>query len=275
MSLGTIWGMCSRRFIAYVDESGDEGMKFEQGSPRGFVLSAVVIENNQQTRQRLCQLIDEVRDAINQGRQEKHRIPPKKPLHFRDLEHDDRKFFSMKIGQLEEICTVSVLCHKPSLHSLQKGRLYYYLLRFLVERIARYCRSQLDENSPLPKLKLVLSNRGGLKQSEVNEYFHRVWYDDAAKKVVIQKSAILEDILVQSSGKAMGLQLADAVASSFFYSVEPNRHGMVETAYLRHILQRAYCSDHKVMGRGIKLFPDDALHQLLEETKALIAGPGL
>jgi hypothetical protein len=267
--------MYSKRFIAYVDESGDEGMKFEKGSPRWFVLSAVVIENDPQTRQRLCQLIDEVRDAINQGRQEQHRIPHKKPLHFRDLKHDDRKFFCMKIGQLEEICTVSVLCYKPSLHPLPKERLYYYLLRFLVERTALYCRSQSDQDDPLPKLRLVLSNRGGLRQSEVNEYFHRVWYDDAAEKVIIQKSAILEDISVQSSGKAVGLQLADAVASSYFYSVEPNRYYMVEVAYLRYIIQRAYCSGHKVIGCGIKLFPDDALNQLPDEAKALIAGPGL
>jgi hypothetical protein len=267
--------MCARRFIAYVDESGDEGMKFEKGSPKWFVLSAVVVVNKTQTQQKLRQLIDEVRDAINRERQERHRIPPKKPLHFRDLKHDDRKFFSMKIGQIEEICTVSALCHKPSLRSQIQDRLYNYLLRFLVERVARYCYAQSGNNQVLPKLKLVLSNRGGLKQSEVNEYFHRVWYDDTAKEIVIEQSAILEDILVQSSGKAMGLQLADAVASSYFYSVEPNRYGMVETAYLRLIIPRAYCHNHRLVGHGIKLFPDDAQHQLPEETKAIIAGPGL
>jgi len=75
--------MYSKRFIAYVDESGDEGMKFEKGSPRWFVLSAVVIENDPQTRQRLCQLIDEVRDAINQGRQEQQRSSFSKARYWR------------------------------------------------------------------------------------------------------------------------------------------------------------------------------------------------
>jgi hypothetical protein len=267
--------MCSRRFIAYVDESGDEGMKFEKGSPKWFVLSAVVVPNEPQSQQKLRQLIDEVRDTINQGRQEQHRIPHKKPLHFRDLKHDDRKFFSMKIGQLEEICTVSVLCHKPSLRSQIQDRLYNYLLRFLVERVACYCYAQSGNNQARPKLKLVLSNRGGLKQLEVNEYFRRVWYDENAKEIVVKQSAVLEDILVQSSGKAMGLQLADAVASSYFYSVEPNRYGMVETAYLRLIIPRAYRHNHRLIGDGVKLFPDDAQHQLPEETKTIIAGPGL
>ena len=57
--------MCSRRFIAYIDESGDEGMKFEKGSSKWFVLSAVVVGNDQKTQQKLRQLIDEVRDTIN------------------------------------------------------------------------------------------------------------------------------------------------------------------------------------------------------------------
>jgi hypothetical protein len=267
--------MNAKRFTAYIDESGDEGSKFEEGSSRWFVLSAMVVENTEQIQQMLCQLIDSVRDTINQGRQEHHRIPPCKPLHFRDLKHDDRKFFSMKIGQVVDVCSISVLCHKPTLQSLKQERLYHYLLRVLVERISLYCRNRVGSGSSLPRLKLTLSNRGGLRQSAVDEYFRHLWHNLKTQEVVVDGNAVLDKILVLSSGKAIGLQLADAIASSIFYSVEPNRYGMVETAYLQLIMPRVYSQDGFVLGHGIKVFPKEAVSELPNETRQIIAGPGL
>lgn len=85
----------SATFIAYVDESGDEGFRFDGGSSRWFVLSAAVFRSAQELNE--VKLIDEVRARINQGRKPGQEIPAKRPLHFRDLRHEQRKFFAHRI----------------------------------------------------------------------------------------------------------------------------------------------------------------------------------
>src|SRR5438067_36753 len=86
-------------FVAYIDESGDEGFKFGAGSSDWFVLAAVVVRAADDLAQ--VKLIDEVRDRLNQDRKPEYRIPPKKPIHFRDLKHEPRKFYAARLGRAD------------------------------------------------------------------------------------------------------------------------------------------------------------------------------
>ena len=74
-------------FIAYVDEAGCEGFKFGGGSSLWFVLSAVVTRRESDIA--TVKVIDTVRAALQK--------PPKKPLHFRDLKHDQKVYYTMNI----------------------------------------------------------------------------------------------------------------------------------------------------------------------------------
>lgn len=67
-------------FVVYIDESGDEGVKFADGSSEWFVLSAVI--TRRATDLETVKLVDDVRQALGK--------PDKKPLHFRDLRHEHR-----------------------------------------------------------------------------------------------------------------------------------------------------------------------------------------
>ena len=70
-------------FIAYVDESGDEGFVFNadgSGSSRWFVLSAAVIRRTNDLQ--MVQCLKEVREVLKKE--------PKTPLHFVDLKHEQR-----------------------------------------------------------------------------------------------------------------------------------------------------------------------------------------
>jgi hypothetical protein len=57
----------------------------------------------------------------------------------------------------------------------------------------------------------------------------------------------------------MGLQIADAVASSFFVALERSGYGFTEDRYVRMIksvMYRGRKGDY--LGYGIKIFPSDA-----------------
>ena len=94
-------------FVAYVDESGDEGFKFlpnEQGSSRWFVLSAMVIRKENDLQ--VVQLARQARELLKKD--------AKKALHFRELRHEQRVPLARLIGDAP-VRTVSVLVHKPSI----------------------------------------------------------------------------------------------------------------------------------------------------------------
>lgn len=56
----------------------------------------------------------------------------------------------------------------------------------------------------------------------------------------------------------MGLQIADAVASSYFFALNTNDYGFTEDAYAKLILPRAYRHEGKLWGYGLKILPREA-----------------
>lgn len=78
-------------FIAYVDESGDEGFVFNadgSGSSRWFVLSAAVIRQTNDLEMVSC--LREVRTVLQKA--------PKTPLHFVELKHEQRVAYIRRVG---------------------------------------------------------------------------------------------------------------------------------------------------------------------------------
>ena len=59
-------------------------------------------------------------------------------------------------------------------------------------------------------------------------------------------------------GKRMGLQIADVVASSYFFAVEPSEWGLVEDGYARLLRPCAYCHNEEVWQHGICLVTERA-----------------
>ena len=120
-------------FIAYVDESGDEGFVFNAdggGSSRWFVLSAAVIRQINDLQLVAC--LKDVRTVLKKE--------PKTPLHFVDLKHEQRVPYIRRVGELP-IRTVSVLVHKPLIAEPEKFQntkylLYRYATRLLLERVS-------------------------------------------------------------------------------------------------------------------------------------------
>ena len=247
-------------FIAYIDESGDEGFQFGKGSSEWFVVACAVFRKSEELVQ--VKLVDEVRDRINQGRKPEHQIPPKKPLHFRDLKHEQRKFFSDRVGQAS-VKTIAAMIHKPSLASpetfTEENRLYNYAVRLLVERITWYCRDHVHGDGQDGSVDLVFSNRATLDYSALGRYLEYLEQNRTALGYKAAPGIIKPgQIFTYTSGKRLGLQIADAVASGFFYAVEKSAYGLVEDGYARLMLPKAYRYGKTLWGYGIKIWPREA-----------------
>jgi len=247
-------------FVVYVDESGDEGFAFGKGSPDWFVLSAAITRKAKDLR--VVKLVDRVRSQL--GR------PDKTALHFRDLKHEQRLPFVAEIAKAD-LRTVTVLVHKPSLKEPEKFqeryRLYFYAVRYLLERVSWYCR---DHRTPHDagdgSADLVFSNRSGMSYEEMKKYLKYLEANTGLFEVRIEWSVIkTEQIAAFSAGKRMGLLIADAVAGSFFYAVQPTQHGFTEGRYARMLKPVVYHREGRHLGYGLKFWPREVDEMLKSE----------
>lgn len=239
-------------FMAYIDEAGDEGFKFIEGSSKWFVLSAVVnrIENDKQ----MGKIIGEAKRVLN-------RTSPQ-PLHFRKLKHEHRLPL---IGLIAEspITTISVLAHKPSMNkdcfcgpTVEKNQLYRYLSRILIERVSWFCRD--NRKQPREYVKIVFSNRDQMSYESLRNYFRTLKSMGPSKDVKIEWSAVYPDMLITKQHDQMyGLQIADAVCSGIWFGLEKKR-GFAEPRYAQMLSQTMYRYGGKLDGYGLKVFPTDA-----------------
>lgn len=120
----------SSSFIAYIDESGDEGFRFP-GSSEWFVLSALVLRRH--TELETVKALDGIKVRLGKDL--------RRPLHFRDLEHAQRVAY---VGELaahrKRMRTISVLVHKPSLVEVDAFREKHLLYRYATRFCSSGCR---------------------------------------------------------------------------------------------------------------------------------------
>ncbi|MCK6448932.1 MAG: DUF3800 domain-containing protein [Planctomycetes bacterium] len=237
-------------FRVYIDESGDEGFVFNpdgSGSSEWFVLSAVVTRTANDRE--LIDLIDQTRAQL--GRQ------PREPLHFRKLKHEQRLPLVDRIAKAK-VRLVSVLVHKPSLQEPEKFSerflLYRYATRYLLERVSWLCRDTAGADGP--QAKVIFSNRSAMSYDELRDYLAHLQARTQEFDVRVDWSAIDPSrIEARTHDSLCGLQVADAVASSFFYGVNRTRHGFTEPRYAQLLAPVVYRRKSVALGYGIKLWP--------------------
>ena len=140
--------------------------------------------------------------------------------------------------------------------------------RYLLERASWYCRDHRhssDEGDG--SAQIVFSNRSGMSYSELCEYLNHLKQCSGVFDVRIDWTVIREDQVISlSSGKRMGLQIADAVAGSHFYGVQESQYGFVEPRYAELLKPVVYRGKDGWLGYGLKLWPRD-VRVLLEEER--------
>ncbi len=250
-------------FKVYIDESGDEGFAFKApriGSSQWFVLSAVITrwEIDLET----VRLVDTVRQIL--------RKKPRQPLHFQSMKHEHRLPYVDQIAQAR-LRTVSVLVHKPSLKEPEtfKGRfvLYYYTARYLLERVSWFCRDHRVSNDTGDGSALIIfSNRGGMSYAELCAYLKKLEARSQLGDVRVDWSVVRPDqITAVNHEKLMGLQIADAVASGFYFGVQPTPLGFTEPRYAQMLKPVVYHHSGEHLGYGLKFWPRETTELLQKE----------
>jgi hypothetical protein len=244
-------------YVVYIDESGDEGFDFEKGSTQWFVLSAIVIEKSLDLK--VVKLVDEVRALLQRK--------DKEPLHFRKLKHEHRLPLVDAIAR-SNLKAITILVHKPSITNIenfqQKYRLYFYATRLLLERVSWYCRERQPHVKGDGGAQIVFSNRSSMNYESLRTYFKKLQeqpFDIQIDWDVIKTARIH----AYPSEKRMGLQLADAIASGFFYGVNVTRYGFTEHRYVEMLKPVIYSHKGRFEGYGVKLFPTEA-HEFVKQS---------
>lgn len=240
-------------FVAYIDESGDDGFVFKpdgKGSTRWLILSAVIVRktNDYQLREAL----KTARTALGKD--------PKHVFHFSKMQHHHVLPVCKVIGQLP-IKIVSVLANKSALpnipsYSSQKNRLYHYMTRVLAERVSWVCKDKRKLNEGDGTVRLIFSNRATMSYDELRTYFQLLKDKPKSEDVRIDWSSIRpEDVESEKHELMAGLQIADFVASGTRLAAEP-RHGVADFGYLKQFASRLYKRNEKLFGYGLKFYPD-------------------
>jgi len=238
-------------FLAYIDEAGDDGIGNHKvpgahgGQSHWLVVSACIFryahhDKTVSWRDDICA-----------------KIPEKKSreLHFRTLNHQ-QKIVATQTLSGKPIRAISVLSNKTTIPIgiyNQPNQLYFYLTRYLIERISWLCRDHVTGPGDSGTCKITFSRRGGMSYSDFRNYLNLLQGDPT---VQIHWPCIdIDGIEAKDHSRVAGLQLADTIASAFACGVEPDRYGNSECRYAEELKRATYHRRKNYFSYGVKLVP--------------------
>ncbi|MEI3806814.1 DUF3800 domain-containing protein [Agrobacterium sp. CCNWLW32] len=262
------------RFVAYVDEAGDEGFgKLRDDVPsaqsKWFSIGACVV--NEGNDKLLPCWRDEIMSAFKNKKA--------RDLHFRDLSHDQRVHASSIIAQKPIGACVISSCKETILDAEEidifkrKQHLYNYLTRFLLERITAACKRRASADGAQARLKVVFSRRKGTDYEQMREYLS--FMRDGKEKMKPVRSidwTVLnpDDIAVENHKVRAGLQIADLFTSAVWKALEPNGYGRCEDRYAKEISSRFLKFKGNALNSGLTIIPPYSKCPLNSEQKTFI-----
>lgn len=252
----------SVKFVAYVDESGDEGFgKLRDaksvGQSRWLALGAAIV------------LADADRDLVSWRDEIMALFPRKKArdLHFRVLNHAQRVAACNLLATKEAFGICFVASNKATLlddpkwtHVFKrKQHLYNYLVRFLLERVTAACRLKARHmGSKNAELHVVFSRRGGTDYQTMREYLELM---RDGREVKTPVNSIDWDVLdpanisVENHSKRAGLQIADVLTSATCAALEPDEFGNIEPRYALSLCRRYIRAKKQIQNAGLTIIP--------------------
>lgn len=246
------------RFVAYIDESGDDGFAFPEqdggnGSSDWFVLSAIVTP------------VARDKEVIELGQSIKRELRLQKSiLHFSKMQHPHRVYAIDRISS-SWLTTISIVINKRKIEQPEvfadAFRLYKYTARLLLERLSWHCRDAAQKNDC--ECRLIFEHKKHLSSDDLRAYLvtlkglpnHDPWLNVLLNNVTIHWPAIVpEQVEVAQKSDFVGLQLADCVASGTRAALE-RRHGFTEHRFAKMLKPRVYKYRNNYASYGLKFFP--------------------
>jgi hypothetical protein len=254
-------------YVAYIDESGDDGVatvrpRDPNGATEWFVISAVVVRAEAQ-RETIW-----VRDILKAIKLEQRRI-----LDFQKLEPWRQTMVCDRMAGLNLRC-FTAMSHKLNMRahtnqraaksqpSLGRTWFYWWMTRLLLERVTDFCeRRSLQDYGEHRLVRLEFSRRGGLRYSHFQSYLYWLRIQSRANALFLSKGDLkwsvldpMNEVVAYDHSQRAGLQLADAVASGFYQSVagEPNPNPQPAIALAPRMGRNR---TGKIFDYGLKLMP--------------------
>lgn len=244
-------------FIAFIDESGQEGGKANPRSSDFFVISAIVC--------RTTKGVNPITEAFAEAAKEAGKGRSWRYHKFSKAARNAQWLYAKHLGAAR-VQIATVICHKDSFQKdtmlTQNGDLYFYASQLLLERISWICRdAHQREASGNGKCAMLFSRRRTLDYQRFQQYATRIKAGDCPRPSKAEWDYLdLRAITSRphSSGYD-GLLAADYVASCYGEALEYTPYGLTDDHLVRPLARRSYSSRNgKSWANGLKIFPKEA-----------------
>lgn len=243
-------------YIAYIDESGDDGLPghFRQpgadgGPSHWFSIGAAIWRLSRDLDMVTC-----AKGIINRLPQRKRH----KPLHFTDLDHAQRVMAITELAN-QPIRISGVFAYKPVIPNgiyVEKNQLYHYMTRYLIERISWLCR---DYRRFVPegdgKVKIVFSRRGGMNYEHFQNYLRLLRGADDPEIQIHWPVIDIDGVDAFDHGQRYGLQIADLVVGGLKSALEFDPYGNLEPRFAEILKPKVYERSGNRLSYGAKPVP--------------------
>jgi hypothetical protein len=217
-------------YVAYIDEAGDPGLNKVRpidpdGASEWLILSAVVIQAKREPH--VVSWVDAIRDGIG--------VKQRRYLHYRDLSDTRKRTVAKCMAELP-IRGFAVCSNKKNMRGYRNSRaekipsqqwFYNWCVRLLLERVTAFCAEHSQrEHGELKRIKIEFSRRGGHRYSQTKAYHYYLRHQQQSAGLYLTKrepitSMLNTDLMEDHPHQTRaGLQLADAVASSFYQAID-------------------------------------------------------
>lgn len=264
-------------YIAYIDESGDDGIARvapidPNGASEWFVLSALIV------RKSISPELGWVRSIIDELG-----LRQRRELHFQPLDHERKLKACAALAALPVRCFV-VMSNKQNMRGYTNPKaakvysparywFYWWMSRLLLERVTDYCyRRSMNEFGKPVIVRLEFARRGGMFYSHFKAYLRWLKMQSRAKALYLSYGDLTWDVIdfdeiaVYSPSDRAGLQLSDVVASAFFQAVA----GREDISYATALAPRVACNQDGVQfGYGLKIMPTKYSDTAPQQQRAL------
>lgn len=254
-------------YVAYIDESGDDGLKAVKpmsnpGASEWLILSAVVVRADKQSD--VSKWVENIKSQFKN-----HQRPD---IHFTGLNPAKRKRACEMMAELDARYFVVVSNKKnmegytnPFAGKIPSSNWFYcWMTRLLLERVTKFVHDHSVAEHGIPtKLRIEYSARGGLRYSQMSAYYE--WMKMKKHNQYLPWGKIYWDVMdpqllkVYPHIEREGLQLADVVASAFFKACDKRDTNGCDPTFAKLLRPRMGREPDKKQGQisgfGVKLMP--------------------
>lgn len=217
----------------YIDEAGDLG---ENRGTQWFVLTAVIVDNNQEA---------EIRDKLKAIKGKLNL----QTVHFRNIKDFNRRAYIVNKLASSSFTCVYILFDTTQFDKKKMPTdcmAYNYICRYLLERVSWLLRDTNREGE------IILSCRGTARDEELVTYIK----DKLLPFDGNQIAHVFTNVGCKSASSWDMLQLADVCATSMFYSHETNGYELTTPCFAIKLWPHIYRHEGKYERYGLKYFND-------------------